>query len=346
MSHLNLIDAEPTNRKRRGVQGKCATCGSPIPAAKRLCPDCRQQEQEVKQGIHTWKSPSGEAVKRQVASVHVSAKVVFDISAKQFPIDSPSGPFLETLIGICYQQPSYIRADDVPRYAALLDALMRFQFQREPWEKDSPMVAVQDTPLKRLGLAVREWIMSFFAERHHPVMPTYALDAACFVAAHGEGTCLSSDRSPPAVLPQMVDGDFSINCIGDRGFKNDFTQRLFSHRITLAEVPEGGTIVGPDRERFGPGAKFLFRITRCFLSESRNEYVDLEAREENPPDYDISTALLPGQLWVDASELPVVSSAHARTGRERRLYVPLRWITHAVRESEDGTILLPVPQWE
>ena len=126
MSHLNLIDAEPTNRKRRGVQGKCTTCGSPIPAAKRLCPDCRQQEQEVKQGIHTWKSPSGEAVKRQVASVHVSAKVVFDISVKQFPIDSPSGHFLETLIGICYQQPSYIRADDVPRYAALLDALMRF----------------------------------------------------------------------------------------------------------------------------------------------------------------------------------------------------------------------------
>ena len=89
MSHLNLIDAEPTNRKRRGVQGKCANCGSPIPAAKRLCPACQQQKQEEDQNIHTWKTPTGEAVKRQVARVRVSAKVVFDISEKQFPTDSP-----------------------------------------------------------------------------------------------------------------------------------------------------------------------------------------------------------------------------------------------------------------
>ena len=92
MSHLNLIDAEPTNRRRRGVQGKCANCGLPIPAAKRLCPACRQQEQEEDQNIHTWKTPTGEAVKRQVATVHVSEKVVFDIFGKAFPIDSPSGP--------------------------------------------------------------------------------------------------------------------------------------------------------------------------------------------------------------------------------------------------------------
>ena len=107
-------------------------------------------------------------------------------------------------------------------------------------------------PLKKLGSAVREWIMSFFAEQHHPVMPTYALDAACFVAAHGEGTCLSSDRSPPAVLPQMVDGDFWINCIGDRGFRMTLPKGCSATGSLSPKFPKVELSSRPE-ERFGPG---------------------------------------------------------------------------------------------
>jgi hypothetical protein len=148
------------------------------------------------------------------------------------------------------------------------------------------------------------------------------------------------------VLPPMVDGDFSIRCVGDSSFKNEFTQRSFDRHVVLAEIPEGGTVVGPNETLCGPGTKFLFAITRCYLSDSRNGYVDLGTREENTPDYDISAVLLPGQLWLDASESPVVSPAHARTGRERLLYVPLRWITHTIRDTGAETVLLPVPEWE
>ena len=44
----DLIDESGTvvRQKRSRVRGKCATCGAPIPTAKRLCPACRQEEQE------------------------------------------------------------------------------------------------------------------------------------------------------------------------------------------------------------------------------------------------------------------------------------------------------------
>jgi hypothetical protein len=327
------------------VQGKCATCESPIPAAQRLCPACRQREQEAKENTHAWRSPTGEEVKRQVARVRVSARVVFDIlgpRGRQFTLESPSGPFLETLIGVCYQRPPYIRATDVARYASLIDSLMHFQSCLHPWEQDSPMVAVQDISLDRLGVAVREWITSFFGEQHHPLMATYALDTACFVAAHGEGTHFSSDRSLAALLQPMVDGDFSIRCLCDPTFKGDFTQRSAGRELVLAEIPDGGAVVSADQKSLGPGTTFLFRITRCHLSEAWNEYGDLEIREKNSPDYDIGAVSLPGRLLLDASGSITVSPTHVGYGRESPLHVPLRWITHAVCDNR----LLPVPQWQ
>ena len=130
-----------------------------------------------------------------------------------------------------------------------------------------------------------------------------------------------------------------------------FQERLHAKVVrppdpALAEVPEVEPSLAPTENGLVPARSSSFGLRDASSASQELNTSILEAREENPPDYDISTALLPGQLWVDASELPVVSSAHARTGRERRLDIPLRWITHAVRESEEGTVLLPVPQWE
>ena len=239
MSHAEPIEKQKKSR----VKGKCKTCGLPIPAAKRLCPACRQQEEEAKQNIHAWKSPIGEVVKRQVPRVHISTRVVFDVGRERFPIESPSGPFLETLIGVCYQRPPYIHDKDVVRYASLIDSLMQFKWQAEPWKHDSPIVGVPDVPLKRVGMAVKQWIMLFFGDEHHPLLATYALDTACCIAAHGEGKWFWPNRSQPAELPPMVDGDFEFRCLNNPGFKGDFTQRPVGRAIILAEVPDAGAVV-------------------------------------------------------------------------------------------------------
>jgi hypothetical protein len=350
MSHPDAIDhCDATKQKTCRLKGKCANCGSPIPAAKRLCPACRQLEQEAKDNVHAWKTPTGEVVKRQVARVHVFPRIVYDISgprARQFPLESPSGPFLDALIGVCYQQPPYIRATDVARYVSLIDSLMRFRAQLPSWEQDSPIVAVQEMPLKILNVAVRDWIRSFIDRQHHPLMPTYALDTACFIAAHGKGRVFSSDRSLSGELLAMVDRGFSIDCITDPTFKGDFTQRFAGQRLVIAEIPDGGSVVGSNREPLGPGTKFLFVITRCHLSESWNDYVGLNAIEADEQDHDIGAARLPGMLLLDASGSVTVCPARARDGRQVPFYLPLRWITHAVREERENTVLLPVPLWE
>lgn len=345
---IQLIDdTKPTNRKKRGVQGKCKTCGSPIPAAKRLCPECRQQEQEAKENIHVWKSPSGEVIKRKVRGAHVLASVVFHIWGQACPSDCPSGDFLETLIGVCYERPPYIHPSDVARYASLLDSLLHYHTRPRPWERDSPTMAAQDIPLNRLDVAVREWVNSLIGDLHHPLMATYALDTAAFIAAHGEGKYFSSDRadgSLPAEIPAMVDDDFSIGCLQHPTFKAEFTQRSVGQQLIVGLVPDGGAVASRDETLLRPGEKFLFRIGRCHLSETwYGQYDGLKATQENEPDYDIGAVLLPGVLLRDAQDV-IGSLRYPYVGRS--LCVPLRWVTHAVRESQDKCDLLPVPQWE
>jgi hypothetical protein len=350
MSNPDAIDeCVPAKQKKCRLQGRCANCESPIPAAKRLCPACRQLEQEAKDNVHVWKAPTGEVVKRRVPRVSITARVVYDImtpTGGKFAIDGASAPFLESLIGLCYDQPPYIRATDVARYAAMLHSLLHFRSQPCPWKENSPLVDAEEIPLQRLGIAVREWIMSFFGEQYHPLMPVYALDTACFVAAHGEGTYFPWNGSRPAEIPAMVEGDFSIGCLNNPAFKAEFTQRLTRRRFFVAEIPGGCSIVGPNEEAMGPGTRFFFGVARCHLSGAWYDYVALEAREDNAPEYDIGAVLLPGQVLVDASGSVTLTPSQATSRYAPSLDLPLRWITHAVREERDKTVLLPVPLWE
>ena len=63
--------------------------------------------------------------------------------------------------------------------------------------------------------------------------------------------------------------------------------------------------------------------------------------------YDIGAVLLPGQLWSQRVRRDSNRSAgNIRNGRYLRLRVPLRWVTQAMQQNNDETVLLPVPQWE
>ena len=337
---------EPTTvkfPKRSRLKNTCADCGTPILAANRYCPDCKQKRQEEKEGVRSWKSPTGETIKRKVAQASVSENVVFEISGSKFPVNSPSGPFLETLIGICYRRPSYIH--DAVRYASLINDLIKFPFTQLPGGSDLPK-AVGDTPLNLLGPALRDWVMSFFDVKYHPLMATIALDAAGFVIAHGAGKWMYSPASMPALLVPMIDGDFFCDNLFDSAFKRNFTQHLGGRSIFLAEIPEGGAIVRSNAKLFGPGTRFLFRMVRCHLSDGWDECVFLQTKEEFTPDYDINEIILPGVIWLDSSNSLAVSYEDVCDETERRLDIPLQWITHAILIKGDTEILMPVPRWE
>ncbi len=353
--------ARYNNRKnpKRRPEGKCRVCGSPIVAAKRLCCTCRQRKQEERQNIQTWKSPTGDQIKRQVPAVNVMARVIFDIwgpAVKRFTLHGPSGPFLEALIGLCYARPPYIRAEDVPRYGSLVDSLMRFRWSERFWEPDAPTEAVQDIRLARLGPAIRQWIRSFFDTWFHPLMATYALDAACFINAHATGKQFSSDRSHPALIPAMIgDGDgFSLPCTWDSTFKRELTAQNIGGVVVVAQVPEGAAVVGPSGETvFDARTRFVFQIARCHLSTRWTDGPTLLATESDQPEHDIAE-----DMWVEGCVLPRESNRRldcevlsreqlAALSAHTSATIPVRWITHAEQRGPESDVqFMPVPSWQ
>ena len=105
---------------------------------------------------------------------------------------------------------------------------------------------------------------------------------------------------------------------------------------------------------FSATVKSILTQTRssCFGSfaaisvEVRDEYVDATAQEEDEPNYDIGDVLLPGRLLPDDPGSFTEFPLHIRDEKGERLYVPLRWVTHAVTESEGEIVMLPVPEWQ
>lgn len=352
--------ARHNNRKnpKRRSEEKCAECGSPVPAAKRVCLGCQRRSREQAESTRTWRSPGGEIVQRQVASVNVTSRVVFDISGpgiQRFPLASRSGPFLEALLGLCYTDPPYVRAQDAPRYASLLDSLMTFRLSDARWNDNAAPVAVQDVPLSYLGLAIRCWIRSFFGEEHHPLMASYALDTACFIDAHAGGKYFSGRKSMPAEIPPMVEVRDRpiVNCVNDPKFKKEMTDGNIGGVVVLAEIK------GSVAELLGPGAKCYLQVQRCHLSTKWDDYHAILAKDDEPKEYDIAEALwFQGRMLMRGTNPPLsareasfhdcIAASPSECEHEGvQIVFPVRWITHAVREQPDQNYeLLPVPKWQ
>jgi len=89
------------------------------------------------------------------------------------------GNLVDKLMWICVAGPEFLSPETCRRYLHLLPNFKNFVFSiRIPADRE---ILVANEPIAAIGCAMREWVLSFFSDEHHPILPSYALDLTEFI---------------------------------------------------------------------------------------------------------------------------------------------------------------------
>lgn len=110
----------------------------------------------------------------------------YDISAPPLSPDSQIAEVLDHLIGICFAEPPYLRAENLFRYVSMLHELKGFTVLHFAGPgRETRKVQVGELPINRLASAMKSWVQSYLHRDCHPMLPAHALDTsqACPVSS-------------------------------------------------------------------------------------------------------------------------------------------------------------------
>jgi hypothetical protein len=309
------------------------------------------------------------------ARVFVSKQMVFEVCSLSacripLPIASRCGDLLDCLIAICSAKPEYLRREDASRHITLLSELK--QLIVRGYARHPAPIKVEEMPIDGLGCAVYEWIRSYlYDDDAHPLLSSYALDSARFLAAHAEGHN-AVDPQPWSIKP-LLDlsdgGSRSLHFLDERRFKKEFTERMGGIDV-IARVPANCNVTGrKDAEVMATGTEFLFSIRRCHLSSGVYDAQEthLFCNDPESPVFDIGSEFqFQGEVLVlgrgafrnwSPSEQEIAANlvSHPRdweTTAEKGgvgMSLPARWVTHVLeydRQHDDNPpTSIPVPDW-
>lgn len=296
---------------------------------------------------HTLRTPTGQLKEVQVPDVVVSREDRFFFSRNgeriQFSSEAPCGEFLDCLLGVVFSRPPYLRPESAGRYASLIDDFRTTGTHRLWWIEDH--IPVRELQLKFLGAALHDWADDKMSDDNHPLMCTFAFDAARFIMSHASG-CL-------AIAP-MVAGETGSSH-PDLATKRRITGHI-GGLLALARTPKGAKVCWGTQDAFiAEDQPFVFVIERCHLSESWGDFIHLRVREQNPPHHDLESrfSFVGGvfrnakglkSLQVDpSSEVPFDGECEYNLARAR---IPVRWIDEVLYwEARKKLVRLPVPRW-
>jgi hypothetical protein len=329
--------AEVTNlsHPKRKPEHHCRKCNAPVRSGKTYCVSCieasKAEQDQVRTNTKSYLTLNGEVVQRPIVRASASKWLVFKTIFSTSRIDSKNsiGELIEHLIGVCFSAPEYLRVRDTARYTTLLHELKLFKV-RQSWERDSPVVAVANLPLRSLGRALEEWVFFYFSDDQNQLMPHYALDTVRFMNMMIQGTY---GLTPEAWELEPIFGreiaELHLFRFLDAQFKRRFTELIDLE--VIAKVPKGASILHQQEVLFPENAEFVFRVRRCHLSESFGENSIFQVREDAPkPRFDIGDDfLLKGHIVPQGSNPP----SHLD---HFPLDLPPTWITHELRYDDRG----------
>jgi hypothetical protein len=205
-----------------------------------------------------------------------------------------------------------------------------------------------ETPIRRISLILHQWIDSYLYNRkdQHPILASYALDAAEFIntmvcGGHISAPCMDGVRGVSTEIEPLVSGGEKMTGFYfDSSRKRDFTNGDQLNYVVCRVPPDGQLLFqqfhggGPTR-LFGPGEEFEFKNGRCYLSEDwdRGGYAATISGEE-PYRLDLqSEFVLQGSLRNHREMNNSPYAAHSAD-------VPAHWVVAAL--DHDGK-RSPVP---
>ncbi|WP_437515853.1 hypothetical protein [Sorangium sp. So ce1099] len=278
------------------------------------------------------------------------------------------GEFVDVLFGVLLREPRYLIQDDVHRHFSMLYQFRQHEIRQTDWETNvSHNQPVSQLPIADLEDAIFSWAVSYTAERHHPLMSTYAIDSAQFALTHAYGGPIGSDRRwriAPLFPPPLIDkSQPRLWLFEDPQFKKRITEQV-GRLLVLVEVPPQARCVFPSASatevRLEGGSQFFFKIQRCHLSSGFYDHVAMNAIDDAEPEMYLSKSFrVYGKTFVPSDDhwdyrlseppLPEVLTS-TRILRDPRVHgwsleVPVRWITHVIVRDDDKTSVIPAPDW-
>jgi hypothetical protein len=349
---------------KRKPEGKCLKCGSPIITKeqyRKVCVEGIRAEQVRKaDNIRKWRTVLGTWSEQPVQRVGVSKRTVFEVLVNIPPIEAhdPVGKLLDRLTGLCFSGLKYLRHEDAARHIALLQELK--QFNCTIWGGVNRVsMKVESLPISDLGIALGDWIFSYFDDNRCALLPAYALDTAMFIEAHISGH-YQMEPEPWEIKPIVPDigrGSFGV----DARFKSSFTSR-FAATIVRCRVPQGSAIKVQQKNLISSGQEVCAVIKRCHLSSNfqNQTWLRTEAPTEETLDLGfefIGEILLIGEGslfdWLnDSEQYPIRTVLLPEAGQlfyncyHMDLSFPGNWIHSAGRFDNGNIHLLPVPRWD
>lgn len=355
------------NNKRspkRRLQGTCSRCGQPCSASRPHCEGCKplvaaeikERRRRESENVQQWTCLDGRLTEAPLPRIHVGFKTVFNNGTygRPWTLHDPCGPMLDHLMGIIFAKPAYIHPTDVRRYATWIDAFRQFVTARPGWKPRPKSLPVHKLPIAEIGYALQRWIVSL-TNHDNPLMASFALDAADFIAKHVFGKVVFRHRSATDwelsafVSNEQRDGRDAEEYVHDKQIKKLITECLRGGSATVVKgvVPVDGIIVGGGKvASVMPSTSFYFQIDRCHLSESWYDYPqpweDVYIAGQSQ-EYDIAEGFaFPGILllrnghpkieWRQEGHLGewLTNDLHAVADRGVKTYIPARWLSHWV----------------
>jgi hypothetical protein len=351
-----------TTAPKRKPEGKCLKCKSPITTKSRYCKACLEQlrveQAREAENIRRWKTISGDWSEEGVEKVEARKRTVYSVEGNVGRIGAhePTGRLLDTLIGLCFSGPEYLRPDDAARYIALLQELKRFNCEIWRGVKRVSM-EIRDVPIDDLGMVIEDWIISYFDDNRCSLLPAFALDTAMFIGSHMSGHC----QYHPALweikpIVEPPDRNFRL----DAQFKSNFTSR-FGRIMVRCKVPDACVIEFQGKALVSAGEEFCALIKRCHLSANFQDAIFLHTQFPEEATIDLGFTFV-GEIllnggssisdWLSDSEShpiqPVLVPEHGQSLYSCRLMdlnIPGNWIHSAGQCHSNEFQLRPMPRW-
>lgn len=346
---------------KRKPEGRCPDCGVAIRTKQRRCETCAARAAEaarrIAANIQTFRTPAGEVRELPIPRASVTATMVFEPhspAGRPFTLEDPCGPFLDALLAVVFARPAYIRPDDVHRYAAWIDA---FRGHLAEQESETPR---GERRLRMLGYALRNWVNAELRADRPALFPTFAADAAEFIAAHAFGHygfgggagwrivgMVGTDRDDSWAARSQVD---------DAALKRAISMQ-HGGLVTRCVLPAGCVLPNPasDGSLVEPGEPFVFAVDRCHLTQSTCADGPCQrATEADPPQFDIAADLwFRGIVPVNRDGRPLTEGCGEEYQQWRHrpgsvsVEIPVRWIAEVYEPTDDrrGYRAVPVPRW-
>jgi hypothetical protein len=245
---------------------------------------------------------------------------------------------IDKLSSICAAGPEFLPPETSRRYLHLLPNFKNFVFSVPyPTPRD---IVVATEPIAAIRRSMEEWILSFFSDKHHPILPSYALDLTQFIARMVRGqqrTAWYEEGKPSFEVKPLVrvEEDYNVSLDNDKRFKRDFTRNNPLYRV-ICHVPANGSVKYQDETIFRPGEEFMFLTGRCHLSSGFDDYTHADCHEPYHPNLQDDFEFF-GEIVVPRGENAVFYKSR----------VPANWVIASVRSDNVGgkrvETRIPVP---